>query len=129
MIIAALLLAIVPQSDALTQQVDAIELNHFYDDQGRPVFTQLLFWEWTNGERHLLDWRLQKTAIQPRRTADGWRLRFVDGEDVREIDTPNEPRESYSQHDPELLERERLPKELRAGLIGRAKKGLTGRAE
>lgn len=111
----ALLLSIVPAGEALSDTAAEIEANHFYDCDGRKIFTQFIFWEWVNGHRVVKDWRLDK-GFAPRRHGDGWRLRFQDGERMRVIDAPVFF-ESWSQHDVELLDRERWPVDVRSKLL------------
>lgn len=94
-------------------RVDVVELNHFYDENGRLVFDQVIFWEWCrDSERfQIVAWRLLKTPTQvPLRDwqrggyvtiwMDASRLRYVRGTAFRE---------SWSQVDPELLERQYKP--------------------
>jgi len=37
--------------DVAREQVDLVELNHFYDEQGRLVFDQLIFYDWAERAR------------------------------------------------------------------------------
>lgn len=110
-----LLLAILPLDGTLHDRCDELECNHFFDCDGRKVFTQFIFWEWRNGYRVVKDWRLQKDAW-PRRHGDGWRLRFAEYDRMREVTAPVFF-ESWSQEDIELLDRERLPVEARSKLL------------
>jgi hypothetical protein len=115
------LLAILPQNDVACDMVDLIELNHVHDDQGRFIYTQLVFY----------DWRPQQAEYQVRssrlwRAAHGrpehdfhrneWVTIFVDGELLREVRAAAF-RETWTQYDVEQAERLRLPKEYRAGLL------------
>ena len=67
-----------PVEDVATDHVDLIEVNHFYDEKGRLVFDQIIFYDWsaTRSRYNIRDWRLLKTRAQlPRRD---WRTqRFV----------------------------------------------------
>ena len=103
-----------------TDRVDLIEVNHFYDERGRLVFDQVIFYDWSSREsRHQVRaWRLLKKPAQiPYR--DWLKRDFVsvwhDGEILREVHG-DAFRESWTQYDPELLEREFLPKERRREL-------------
>lgn len=120
---AALLLAALclnPVEDVARDKVDLIEVNHFYDEKGRLVFDQILFYDWEpiRGRYDVRAWRLLKKPTQvPRRD---WRSRkFVavwhDGEILREVEAET-VRESWTQYDPELIEREHLPKDKRRDL-------------
>lgn len=115
------LLAANPSSEVLEERVDLIELNHFFDDQGRHVFDQLIFYDWSPGTAHyqVRAWRLSKTERQlPQRdwTRGGYALRWQDGEHLRCV-TAIGRRETWTQYDRELDERDFLPKELRMDLI------------
>ena len=101
-------------------QVDLIEVNHFYDDQSRLVFDQVIFYDWcTYDNRYQVRaWRLLKHSAQiPRRN---WRTGehetiWRDGDVLRRI-RAKVVRETWTQYDPEILEREFLPKEYRRKL-------------
>lgn len=46
-----LLLAILPPPvEPVEDCCDLVELNHFYDEAGRLVFDQIIFWEWSPAE-------------------------------------------------------------------------------
>jgi hypothetical protein len=110
-----------PIQDVPCDRVDLIEVNHFHDDQGRLVFDQVIFYEWCprRGRHQVQAWRLLKTPAQkPRRDfATGeYVATWHDGETLREVRAPA-ARESWTQYDPELVEREYLPKEKRKDLV------------
>lgn len=112
--------AISPREDVATERVDLIEVNHFYDDQGRLVFDQLLFYDWSHndGRYQLRAWRMVKNQSQlPQRNwqSDSYSAIWQDGDVLRKITAPA-TRESWTQYDPELTEREFLPKERRREL-------------
>lgn len=112
-----------PQETAVKDQVDLVEINHFYDDQGRLVFDQVIYYNWCfqTDRYQVRDWRLLKDPFQiPLRDwRDGgysseWRdpkqrdgLRSVRSTSVRE---------TWTQYDPELEEREVLAQEKRKEL-------------
>jgi hypothetical protein len=113
-------LCLQPQPDVATDEVDLIEINHFHDDQGRLVFDQVIFYDWSPvHSRYLVRaWRLLKTPAQvPRR--DYGQQEFVtiwhDGDVLRKVQA-KVLRETWTQHDPELMAREYLPKERRREL-------------
>ena len=120
-------LGIAPQDDVARESVDLIELNHFYDEQGRLVFDQVIFYDWsaTDARYNVRAWRLVKNAAQlPQRDwasalsgvpAGGYSAMWQDGEQIRHIYSKS-IRETWTQYDPELLEREYLPKERRKEL-------------
>jgi hypothetical protein len=109
-----------PLVDVPHDRVDLIEVNHFHDDQGKLIFAQVVFYEWCNqrGRHQVQAWRLLKNAQQkPRRDfATGeYVALWHDGETLREVRSPA-VRESWTQYDPELVERAHLPKEKRKDL-------------
>jgi hypothetical protein len=100
--------------------VDLVEVNHFYDDQGRHVFDQVIFYDWEAGHsRHMVRaWRLVKNPAQlPQRNwKDGsYSALWYDNDVLRRVQAKS-MRESWTQYDPELVEREYLPKEKRKDL-------------
>lgn len=119
--IAGLAVGLTPSEGVVAKdRVDLIEVNHFYDDKGRLVFDQVIFYDWSpqDSRYQVRAWRLLKKPAQvPYRN---WRQReFVtvwhDGPILREVHG-DAFRESWTQYDPELLEREILPKEKRREL-------------
>ena len=109
-----------PTNDVATERVDLIEVNHFYDEQGRLVFDQIIFYDWSALESryHVRAWRLLKTPAQmPRKSWEerGFVAILHDGEVLRKVKASS-MRESWTQYDPELAEREYLPKEQRREL-------------
>ena len=113
--LALLLLASIASPEEIREECDSVELNHLYDDCGRRVLSQFIFWEWKNGCRVVRDWRLAR-AWDQRRTSRGWVLRFCDGECVRCVETPFLS-ETWSQEDRERANNDVLPPELRSLLL------------
>ncbi|MEO2022609.1 MAG: hypothetical protein ABGX05_12380 [Pirellulaceae bacterium] len=109
-----------PVEDLAVDRVDLIEVNHFYDEKGRLVFDQIIFYDWsaTRSRYNIRDWRLLKTRAQlPRRDSQNQCFVAVwhDGNILRQV-TANSCRESWTQYDPELTERQFLPKDRRPQL-------------
>ena len=113
-------LGIAPQSDVVRESVDLIELNHFYDEHGRFIFDQIIFYDWSTAESryNVRAWRMVKSPSHlPQRD---WRLGgyvvfWQDAEVIRRVRSASF-RETWTQYDPELVEREHLPKERRKDL-------------
>jgi hypothetical protein len=109
-----------PVKHVTVDQVDVIEYNHFYDDQGRHVFDQLIFYDWSPGDNRyqIRDWRLIKHVSQTPQH-DLQRGNYVatwhDGAALRQVRAAS-MRETWTQYDPELVERSVLPKEQRREL-------------
>ena len=96
------------------EQVDLLEKNHFFDDKGRPVFIQWIAYEWS-GERHqVVGWRLDR----PEFTFEERRLVLTCDENGAQQIRALYWRETWSQVDPEIAEREILPTQSRRGLFG-----------
>ncbi len=107
----------------LEERVDLVEINHFYDDQGRLVFDQILYYDWssTANRYQLRDWRLLKNRNQvPLKNATDGRYVSV-WSDFKERDALRSIsarllRETWTEYDPELIEREFLPEGSRKKL-------------
>ena len=128
--LAILLLSIIPRDDVARETVDLVEVNHFYDEQVRLVFTQIIFYDWqgydsrpdgvlVHGERYQVRaWRLAKNPAQlPQRDWEngGYSAFWQDGEQTRFVRALSF-RETWLQADVELIEREVLAKERRKEL-------------
>lgn len=112
-------LGLSPQEDVAREQVDLVEVNHYYDEQGRLVFDQTIFYDWSpeNSRYMVRDWRMVKSPSQlPQRNwhDGGYLAVWQDGEVLRRVHA-QAMRETWTQYDPELVEREYLPKEKRRG--------------
>jgi hypothetical protein len=107
-------------ADIVADRVDLVEYNHFYDEQGRLVFDQLIFYDWSpdDARYQVRAWRLIKKPAQvPQRDINGkgFYCSWQDGDLLRRVHAVT-MRETWTQHDPELTEREFLPKERRRDL-------------
>ena len=106
---------------ASRKRVDLIEWNHFIDDEGREVFQQLIFYDWSEQHRrfHVRAWRLIKSPSQrPRRRWNPSRIEccWNDGGRIRQVVAPS-LRETWTQYDPERLNRRLLPEDRRIPLF------------
>ncbi|MDX1947290.1 MAG: hypothetical protein SFU86_17950 [Pirellulaceae bacterium] len=113
---------LVPYAAIPTDQADVIELNHYFDPEGRQVFSQVIFWGWygDEGAFRVLAWRLWKSPPQTpefdwinRR----WQTVWHDGGELRRV-TAATFHESWTQFDPEAEDRAYLPPAERRGLSG-----------
>lgn len=106
-------LALDPRESMVEQKVDLVEVNHFHDESGKHVFDQLIFYDWCSREcrNQVVAWRLIKCQTQlplkDWRRGD-WCCRWNDNGVMRVVRSPA-VRESWTQYDPELVEREVLP--------------------
>jgi hypothetical protein len=104
----------------VVDEVDLMEVNHFYDEQGRHVFDQTIFYDWcpVQCRFNVRAWRLLKTPSQrpSRDWESGGHVAFWhDGTVLRRVRS-RAFRESWTQYDPELVERDFVPKEQRPDL-------------
>jgi hypothetical protein len=123
-LVLAVLLAVLPGDPpeiAVTSHAELVEVNHYFDTEGKPVFDQIIFYNWDSsaGRFNVVAWRLLKQPGQVpvrnphsgRYTAtwhDGRLLRTVHAE--RRIET-------WTQYDPETWERAFLSKSDRPDLV------------
>lgn len=112
-----------PAEEITVDQVDLIEVNHFYDDQARLVFDQIIYYDWSSEHNRyqVRDWRLIKSESQiPLRD---WRSGgyvsewqdFKQRNGLRRVKAKS-LRETWTQYDPELVEREFLAQDKRSEL-------------
>lgn len=100
-----------------TSVVDCCETNHFYDENGRPIFVQEIYWQWSDDESRYEchAWRLVKEpGMVPVKRGRFHESVWFDGERLRRVRC-RAVRQTWTQHDPELLDREKLPQDLRRG--------------
>lgn len=115
-------ISMVPVDSVVRDTVDLIEVNHVYDDRGRLVLQQVIFWDWhaDRGRFHVVAWRmLRETGQIPRRDwqQDDYFCLWYDGDVLREVRAPSRS-ETWTQFDPELDDRQELPRSLRRKLSG-----------
>ena len=93
-----------------------IERNNFYDGEGRLVFTQFIWWgDELPYPNRVREWRLDKGGpVYLRRMGNAWRMVFEDNGTIREVRAPSYI-ETWTQHDPELADREFVRSEERLG--------------
>ncbi len=103
-----------PQSLITEDRVDLVEVNHHYDAQGRLLFDQVIFYDWSDVQRrfNVRGWRLVKSQAQlPVRQADGsYRSVWHDERELRRVRAKTR-RETWPQYDPELAERQHLARD------------------
>lgn len=112
-----ILLSVVPRGLVLEDHVDLVEVNHFYDEQGRLVFDQIIWWGMYPDGLHVREWRNLMTggaaaSLPVHIPGGGYRSFWWDSDRLRLV-TATTFTESWTQHDPELADREFVPKELR----------------
>lgn len=105
--IAFFVIAVAPQDDIIIDRVDMIEVNRYYDGQGKLIFTQLIFWDYSpsRGEFIVRDWRMMKCHM--RRWSNGFM--WIDERDQLRHVRGRTFFESWTQIDPEIENRKKLP--------------------
>ena len=113
-----------PRGRDVTEKVDLIELNHFYDDLGRHAYDQVIFYEWSPDYRrfHVISWCLLENDLSrmPTRNPNNgeYRVRWHDRDAKvhRELRSPLY-RETWSQVDPERVNKKLLDEKYRTSLL------------
>ena len=110
-----------PIEDVVVESVDLIEINHCYDDEGKHVFDQILFYDWStqDGQYHVRAWRMLKhpSQVPHRDSVTGlYEATWYDSRVLRRVRATT-VRETWTQYDPEVAARSQLPKELRRELL------------
>jgi hypothetical protein len=62
-ILALLLCGAVPHEEAIVDEVDLLEVNHMFDEQGKKIYSQVIFYEWnsTKSRHDVVGWRILPT--------------------------------------------------------------------
>jgi hypothetical protein len=100
---------------------DALEINHYYSDEGEHVFDQLICWRWDDSRNAFVveAWRLWKIDRYPeRRFSGGCEVLFDDGEITRRV-RGKVFWETWSQRDREMEDRRKFSQDQRRGLTPR----------
>lgn len=113
-----------PHNRDVTQTVDLIELNHFYDDLGRHAYDQVIFYEWSPDYRrfHVIAWCLVENDLSRIPTRNPFNGEYVvryndrDAKVRRQVRSPLY-RETWSQVDPERVNKKLLDEKYRTSLI------------
>ena len=113
-----LILSLNPVEDVVRDRVDVIEVHHFYNDQGKHVHDQIIFWDWHPHKERLVvrAWRLARSHNEyPTKDWERgcYSATWLDNHTtLRRVEAAS-IRETWLQHDPETVEQERTARELR----------------
>lgn len=88
------------KNNIFTELVDLVEFNHFYDEHGRLVFDQVIYydWSWQDERYNVRAWRLVKNPgqIPIKNPQDNLFYSFwIDGEQTRNV-ISRERRETWT---------------------------------
>lgn len=116
---------------SLSECVDLIELNHFYDRQGKHVYDQVIFYERHpgNGKYHVRAWCLveDRESLNRRPVKDAvsdlYRVEWLDSDQqvLRSIRS-RLFRESWTHTDPERTDKRQLDERMRLHLVAPSKR-------
>lgn len=105
------------QFETVSSECDVIELNTVYSDEGKAVFSQVIFWDWYafdsayHVRAYVCNASRGRWEIDPARktcTYEDYRWRFVaQGQSYKR---------THTQYDPEVQDRESFPVHLRRGI-------------
>lgn len=100
------------------EQVDLLELNHFFDRSGRSVFSQVIAWEVDQSTRkyRVRDWAMVEEHNLPHFVNGHVRFKMRKG-----LVSSRMFRESWTQTDPERDDLAKWPNDLRTELIDQNK--------
>ena len=126
---AVALLGTIPQVEPLECTVDAIEVNHVVSDEGKPLFTQLIFYaQDEEGRTRIVEWRFARTCKGDSTEKAG--LPLAAGGGVYNSILLSGPYlvkvrcrtvfETTANYDHEVTDRETYPVSKRRGLYGHA---------
>jgi hypothetical protein len=114
------------QGRVIEESIDMIELNHFYDPHGRHIYDQVIFYHLApeTGKYRVRAWCLvedrETLSRRPIRNLETGRVRveWYDGEHkvLRHLESPIF-RESWTQVDPERMDKRNLDERLRLSLV------------
>ena len=108
-----LVLAHVNPVIVLEDHVDLVEVNRFYDPCGKLILEQVIFWDWVGYDSHyrVVAWRMTKDGPKYVNKMFMWH----DGNTLRKV-ISQQIRRTWTQHDPEIADREFVPQCRRRGL-------------
>ena len=120
MIVAILSIACVPRGDVIEDRFHLIELNHYFCENGKHVFDQLIFLDFNEHESRFdcHAWVFAKQDSQRPRYDYArrlWSCNWRDGDGMRHVYGASF-RESWTQYDPECEQRKEFPVDQRRGL-------------
>lgn len=112
-----------PVEEVAEERVDLVEVNHFHDETGRHKFDQVIYYRWSDESRRfeIVDYKQLRSQEQvPLRveSRNGYLSVWQDRSDhnlLRSIHA-KDMIETFTLHDPEMIQRRWLPKERRVEL-------------
>jgi hypothetical protein len=117
MLAITLLLCSLPDGNVEAHTIDAMEINHVYNECGKLNFTQVIFWHWSNGSFHVASWVMLRPGMVLKKCqrSGAWTLTWNDGGKLRTVRSVA-LLETWTTYDIEVAERSLLPCQMRRGL-------------
>lgn len=107
----------------ISERVDLIELNHFYDDLGRHAYDQVIFYEWSPDycRFHVIAWCLVEDLSRMPVKVPGsgeYAVRWYDRDSKIQREVRSKTyRETWSQVDPERANKKLIEEKYRISLL------------
>lgn len=113
----AFLLLVLCSTLVRQETCDMIELHHMHDAQGKPVFDQIIFWDWSHEDNkyRVRAWRIVDNKERPEKRNGRWYITYSDNQ-IRRCFVAEHFRESWLQKDPEREDKREHPEHLRTAL-------------
>lgn len=100
-----------------TRTADVVEYNHVHDGRGKHQFDQVIFWQWLSADDgHFCDgWALirKPSTLAVTKRSSGYVVTWVSGGQLCRVRCGGW-RETWTQHDPEIEDRQRRPRDGRS---------------
>lgn len=111
-----LLLCLITFNPTIVNNVDIIEINHYFGPDNKEIIVQMIFWDWDWDLDNFVvrDWRIHKFA-RPARQRGRYMVQWFDRKKPRRV-YANQCIETWTYFDPEVANREILPRHYRKGL-------------
>lgn len=116
-----LLILTLPNETIVENTFDLIELNHYYNDEGKRVFSQYMMCDWSNEKKTFVCqiWLMQGEDVSHELTLNGVELLLWDPKSKRRLHRIRAPAftETWTQFDREVENRKILSPNERKGLV------------
>lgn len=123
-LVLGLLMGASQEEVVIEYRADVLEINHYYDDNGKLVFTQLIWWDWDGDDHRVRDWRYLIDGVKVGRKHDNNNTACIRGRDAIWIERGMLIRvrsrshiTTWTQYDREVKDREHLPQCNRKGVL------------
>jgi|TARA_Y100000296_G_C5050666_1_gene194658 hypothetical protein len=107
----------IPDDTVVVDVCNVIERNNYYDDNGKKIFTQIVFWNFDRVSTRfvVLAWRYDEGQIRIEPRNGKTRITWLDDDTMRCV-IGGKFNETWTQYDPEVFDRQFTPEANRPGL-------------